>query len=176
MFEKNESLSNVSENFCDFSEILLHDKQDLNLHYSTIHQGNNESMEDKKENRNLEKIFIENVNDKNQPKTVCHICDQTFSEQKSKRKHLKNMHDVETHFSCDVCHKTISTFSNLQRHKKEHIKKNYPDDKVGCEFCGKMLSQKHVKSHVQDAHLNLHKCNECDKSFKSKENGIASTF
>ena len=165
MFEKIDSLTDISENY-RYKKLFL-DEQDLNLHDSTIHKGNKESMEDKKENRNLEKIFIEDIYDKNQPKNVCHICDQKFTEPRSKRKHLKNIHDVETHFLCDVCDKTFSNFSNLQNHKKEHVQKekNDANNKIACDICGKILSQKHMKSHVKDAHLDLYKCNECDISF-----------
>ena len=107
LFEKNESLTDQPETYCNLCETSFHDEKDLKLHYSTIHQGNNVSRENKKETQNHEKIFIENVHDKNQRKIMCHICTQTFSEQSSKRKHLKTQHDIDTHFSCDVCKKTF---------------------------------------------------------------------
>ena len=169
LFEKNESLTDQPETYCNLCEISFHDEKDLKLHYSTIHQGHNESGENKNETQNLEKIFIENAHDKNQRKIMCHICTQTFSEQSSKRKHLKTQHDIDTHFSCDVCKKTFSISSNLKIHKKAHIKNTNADSKKACDICGKILSQKHLKNHVKDLHLDLFKCKECDINFTRVE-------
>ena len=177
-FEKNESLMETSEykcNLCELSQFFT--KKDLNLHYSTVHQGNNYSYsqyvsENQKENQNLEKIFIENVNDKHQHRNVCHICNQKFINYTNKRKHLKTFHDVETHFLCDICNKTFSIFSNLQRHKKEHEGRTCPsksDNKVACNICGKIFPQKRLKGHMKDVHLDLYKCKECDISFTRPE-------
>ena len=169
LFKKNESLTDQPETYCNLCETSFHDEKDLKLHYSTIHQGNNVSRENKKETQNQEKIFIENVHDKNQRKIMCHICTQTFSEQSSKRKHLKTQHDIDTHFSCDVCKKTFSTSSNLKIHKKAHIKNTNADSKKACDICGKILSQKHLKNHMKDLHLDLFKCKECDINFTRVE-------
>ena len=175
---KNESLMETSEIKCDLCELSQFlSKKDLSLHYSTVHQGKNYSYsqyvsEKQKENQNLEKIFIENVNDKHQHRNVCHICNQKFINYTNKRKHLKTFHDVETHFLCDICNKTFSIFSNLQRHKKEHEGRTCPsksDNKVACNICGKIFPQKRLKGHMKDIHLDLYKCKECDISFTRPE-------
>ena len=101
--------------------------------------------DDKKENQNIEKFIIKNIYDKNQPKNVCHICDQKFCHSRSKRKHLKTMHNVETHYSCDNCDncdKSFPNFNHLQKHKKENFKKEknaHNTSKIACHICGKIF-------------------------------------
>ena len=98
--------------------------------------------DDKKENQNIEKFIIKNIYDKNQPKNVCHICDQKFCHSRSKRKHLKTMHNVETDYSCDNCDKSFPNFNHLQKHKKQHFKKEkdaHNTSKIACHICGKIF-------------------------------------
>lgn len=166
--EKNES------HYCYLCEKIFLDEHHLNLHCSAVHEGNNESMkDDKKENQNIETFIIKNIYDKNQPKNVCHICDQKFCHSRSKRKHLKTMHNVETHYSCDNCDKSFPNFNHLQKHKKEHFKKEKDADntsKVACHICGKMFhSIRYMKSHVRDVHQESYKCRECGISFTRVE-------
>ena len=54
-------------------------------------------------------------------------------------------------------------------HKKAHIKNTNADSKKACDICGKILSQKHLKNHVKDLHLDLFKCKECDINFTRVE-------
>ena len=124
-------------------------------------------MKDEKESIYADKFVIENVYDQKQPKNVCHLCDQKFFDASSKKKHLKNMHEVETHYLCDNCHKSFSSFNDLQKHKKEHVKK-VDDKKEKCDFCDKKIAKKRMTSHIRE-HLDMYKCNECDISFTRVE-------
>ena len=154
-FEKNESLMDTSE------KVLL-DEQDLELHFGTAEVY--ESKKNEEVNTNIEKLAIENVHDKKQPKNVCHICNQKLYDASSKKKHLLKMHDIETHYSCEKCDQSFSIFNNLQIHKREHIKKVAWQNYEKCDVCDKKISKKRMSSHMSE-HLDLYKCNECDLSF-----------
>jgi hypothetical protein len=100
--------------------------------------------------------------------TTCQYCCRNCSEP---------VCDLCDNKMCHMCHKVLTTYSELKRHFMtihEHLKP------YSCQFCGRSFNQKClVKIHVQKLHQNdasfaktttkeSHVCNYCNRSFIEK--------
>ncbi|XP_064651993.1 zinc finger protein 91-like [Lineus longissimus] len=86
----------------------------------------------------------------------CGICFKQLSSHHSIRRHIQSMHEpkrkapiVTYQYNCQVCNKSFSTVSNLNRHMVTHS----GDKPFACEHCEKRFTQAtHYKRHVVTTH------------------------
>lgn len=90
----------------------------------------------------------------------CKACGYTFAHSELLREHNEAVHGV---FTCNVCFRTFTSRSNLDRHARLHTgHKPYV-----CTKCGKAFSRKdHLTNH---AAKHAFKCGKCLKRFADRE-------
>ncbi len=90
----------------------------------------------------------------------CKACGYTFAHTELLREHNEAVHGV---FTCNVCFRTFTSRSNLDRHARLHTgQKPYV-----CSKCGKAFSRKdHLTNH---AAKHAFKCGKCLKRFVDRE-------
>jgi uncharacterized Zn-finger protein len=82
----------------------------------------------------------------------CNLCDKTFAEMNSLRKHIPSKHEPgKQRFSCDLCGKAYADSSSLKR----HINANHGSGKQEdiCDKCGVKFTRKHTLArHIRVLH------------------------
>ena len=95
----------------------------------------------------------------------CEQCGKGFR----KRCNLARHEKIHTDAACEICGKTFTTWANLKVHIGSHKAKSYP-----CKFCGKVLSRKYARWHMNStcpknkaipSNLKKYKCPDCNLSF-----------
>ncbi|XP_053663199.1 zinc finger protein 780A-like [Anopheles marshallii] len=102
-------------------------------------------------------------------KFTCDICDKIFSNPGSMNSHMKRFHSnvkaiktQEKHI-CNQCGKSVSSAAYLKTHMRLHSN----EEPFACTICGARFKlYRYLKWHMA-VHKGLHKCKECDASFKS---------
>ena len=94
---------------------------------------------------------------------VCDICGKNKFSKGNLRQHKYNVH-VE--LECPICRIKV-TQTNYKRHVERHT-----DPHVVCELCGVSFKQQDLRKHMANNHRDRrsHKCDLCDKVFKTKYN------
>jgi len=95
------------------------------------------------------------------PNPECKTCGLVIYDPELLREHNETQHGV---FTCNVCYRTFTSRSNLERHSRLHTgHKPYI-----CTKCGKAFSRKdHLTNHSAK---HAFKCSKCLKRFVEKEN------
>ncbi|VDI20981.1 KRAB domain-containing zinc finger protein [Mytilus galloprovincialis] len=97
------------------------------------------------------------------------LCPKTFTRASGKLIHMKTVHERLRPFKCDICTKTFSNRSNLQKHLMVH--NNERPHK--CQQCKKAFrTRSNLKYHMDVVHVNKKtlKCLICERVFKSQGN------
>ncbi|XP_052897275.1 zinc finger protein 83-like [Anopheles moucheti] len=102
-------------------------------------------------------------------KFTCDICDKIFSNPGSMNSHMKRFHtnakatkSQEKHI-CNQCGKSVSSAAYLKTHMRLHSN----EEPFACTICeARFKLYRYLKWHMA-VHNGLHKCKECDASFKS---------
>ncbi|XP_065072991.1 zinc finger protein 502-like [Ochlerotatus camptorhynchus] len=105
---------------------------------------------------------VDQPTEKPRPSLVCEICGKSYPFLK---KHIQSVHS-EDKPSCNICGKTFTTNTSLERHMLLHTnEKPYSCDKCEASFRRLLL----LKQHVQKVHegKNPHTCVECNQEFNS---------
>ena len=113
-------------------------------------------------------------NEKTKPKRcrfTCLICDKNCSSAGVLKIHMKKNHGG---INCHHCGSSYKTLGELYKHIRKHHKDSdsAPSinfQRVVCEHCGKSVSSRHIKTHVDYYHTEGEfMCEECGESFKFK--------
>ncbi|CAI2385822.1 unnamed protein product [Moneuplotes crassus] len=80
-------------------------------------------------------------------------CSKEFTKTWSFLYHAR-MHEGETPFECDVCHRKFSQKSNLTKHKKHHVLKTITQRKqFKCSLCPKAYTERYnLRKHLKAGH------------------------
>ena len=76
----------------------------------------------------------------------CEICENTFSTNRSKDKHISIVHGDIKNFECNVCSKAFGARKDLGIHRQtiHDGKRNYI-----CKSCGKSFNKSGLKVHIK---------------------------
>jgi hypothetical protein len=103
---------------------------------------------------------------------TCSTCFKIFYSKANMKAHVKKHHERESRFECVVCQSSFSAKISLEY----HLRKVHSDSgKVSCERCDDKFPDfktyvVHRKSH-RTIHFQLeHKCDECNKIIRGKNN------
>ena len=99
----------------------------------------------------------------------CEECDSRFASNYHLKRHVKQVHDPDEAFECDICHETFKKKSKLKQHKaKEHAEKKETTSRKsyeclvdGCEFVGSTWTE--FQAHISSSHPPT--CPVCNKTF-----------
>ncbi|XP_063912202.1 zinc finger protein OZF-like [Zophobas morio] len=107
---------------------------------------------------------------------MCNICDQTFSDEKFLKKHLKEIHfgalddltDGERKHVCTICNKSYKQNKLLVMHMRSHT----GERPLSCEVCGRTFALPSSLYKHRNIHCNEKKfgCNICGKKFNQSSN------
>ena len=81
----------------------------------------------------------------------------------------------EGQYNCPKCPTVLQSLDALCKHNKIHsqpLRRTRPGDtKVACKECGKMVTKRHIVSHMNHLHAETHpiKCSFCPKTYPSKK-------
>ncbi|XP_055956219.1 uncharacterized protein LOC126816802 isoform X4 [Patella vulgata] len=94
----------------------------------------------------------------------CDICSKSFTTSSSLQKHIR-IHTSEKPYRCGVCSKSFTTSGSLQKHIRIHTS----EKRYKCNVCSKSFTtisslQKHIRIHTSEK---PYKCNVCWKSFST---------
>ena len=111
----------------------------------------------------------------------CVDCQKPFVTESSFDRHMTNVHG-KSKLCCKVCGKIFNTGAKLEKHMIYHEEKPLKQAEIQelmCHLCSTVIRSRYGKQclakHMRKKHFgmmgeDLHKCAECDRSFKSKKN------
>uniref|UniRef100_H2YXE0 C2H2-type domain-containing protein n=1 Tax=Ciona savignyi TaxID=51511 RepID=H2YXE0_CIOSA len=136
----------------------------------------------------------QNLHSVNRP--ICTICHREFTQERSLLRHIKNVHEHEKRFSCQICGKCFGQSGELKSHMRVHdgsteckdcnetfpdlkafrrhrrfMHFDYPAKTISCKLCDKKFSnERTLQNHVKCIHdkKNTFVCETCGKSFAYK--------
>ncbi|XP_060526466.1 zinc finger protein OZF-like [Cylas formicarius] len=118
-------------------------------------------------------FMFENIEPANE-NLLCSICDRTFTDQKYLKKHLKDIHFLETSciqeekkHNCTACGKRYKQYKDLMLHMRTHT----GERPLKCEICSRTFAvpsslHKHQKIHKEKQYS----CNICGRKFNQSSN------
>ncbi|XP_052834098.1 zinc finger protein 227-like [Octopus bimaculoides] len=100
----------------------------------------------------------------------CTQCRRAFLCESDLKRHRRLVHFVEKAFVCDYCCRSFSQKCNLVFHRRTHT----GEQPYGCDHCGKRFARPgnlsiHLRTHNMVSKLKMHRCNTCDKPFKTRQ-------
>eukprot|EP01083_Nonionella_stella_P234443 825271_1 len=113
------------------------------------------------------KVLTEHVQTVHQHRTVCVVCNSSFSNKSNLLQHVRAIHEKLKTFACErePCQKSFKTKSELNKHMK------YVHDKAKgfkCDVCHKDFQRNYaLQLHITRVHT-VRRCKVCQKSFKNK--------
>ena len=137
--------------YCTKCSLQFDKKIIFDMHLSIVHK---EIIDIKKEPtcstlmENSDETRSTSVQEKKKP-FKCDMCDYSFSEKGSLKRHIASVHEGKKPFKCDVCSYSASERANLKR----HIESVHEGIKYICVICDKGFSSKsHLNRHVSSVH------------------------
>ena len=167
---------------CTLCDKAFYTKKAINEHISVIHEGIKNQCEFcdavlAGENSLARHIQVVHMGIKPHK---CELCSRSFRERGYLRSHMKR-HNNERDFKCDLCPKSYFREEHLRNHKlRVHEGKSLEEKHgsnpykyipifVNCNICGKSVSKRHLKDHIQTVHDgNPYKCVQCHDEFRNK--------
>ena len=106
-------------------------------------------------------------------KKTCPVCYKIFYSVGNMNAHVKSHHNAVGRYHCENCDKTFSSKIGLQYHIKRMHHSN--GDEIACETCDDKFSDfknysVHRKTHKSIHYQLEHKCTECSKIIRGKNN------
>jgi uncharacterized C2H2 Zn-finger protein len=105
------------------------------------------------------------------------MCSKIFPSVSTLRRHLKEVHQTNIRFFCEVCRTGYVTYDEWKQHMKTHRRDT--ESNFECEMCGKMFKTPdylyYHKYYYHSDRLSQPKnesCDICGKMFRSKQ-GVA---
>ena len=103
-------------------------------------------------------------------KNKCKICDRNFNVKSNLKRHIQRVHgdikQVKKSFSCSICNYKCRDNYQLRVHNRSHTK----EKPFSCNFCDfKASKREDCNRHMKKCKGPKYRCNNCDKSFKSKK-------
>ncbi len=99
-------------------------------------------------------------------KYSCEICNESFTQLASLRRHVNSVHNQEKTFKCSLCDDKFLRKDNLERHIKSVHQNLRPHI---CKECGDAFKlPQHLKEHITAIHTDQRQyvCEECGFAFK----------
>ncbi|KXJ83924.1 hypothetical protein RP20_CCG026951 [Aedes albopictus] len=102
-----------------------------------------------------------------QPSRIeCETCGKVFSYKHKLKMHIRMVHMGSKQPSCNICHKTFTATSSLERHMLLHTnEKPHVCPKCGISFRRALLLRHHMQ--MEHEGRNPHVCAECQEQFKN---------
>ena len=157
--DDSENLKN--SNKCQFCGKCFENESKLKLHIDIFHEYKCESCNVFFFNKNaLKKHMLTHEISSHK----CPYCDQVFNEAIKLRKHFETVHEGQNResYKCDFCEKSFGSKQILEKHTH-----NYHDEVH--ENCPEWCEILRDKVHESQKPPKDHKCENCGKSFSSKE-------
>ncbi|KAL7064351.1 hypothetical protein AAHC03_05030 [Spirometra sp. Aus1] len=111
----------------------------------------------------------EEIRDNSTPQQYsCEICGKTFSVHSNLQRHIRCIHRSNRHYPCPECGKVLASKSNLQKHDDFYHKGKRVNQ---CPICAKQFVRpRELRRHVLNLHLDTKKyhCDLCKKPFSDK--------
>ena len=168
---------------CIFCEAVFDSRPSLNLHKRQVHKASgsyykyvcdhcNECFTSKDDLRlHMDQHMDHSDSAKKKP---CMLCDKIFSSVAALRKHLKDDHQTNIRFYCEVCKACFLTYEDWKQHMKGH--RNDKDSNFVCDLCNKSFkTPDYLYYHKYYYHTNKvnqpkrEKCDLCDKMFRTRQ-------
>lgn len=98
-------------------------------------------------------------------KFYCKFCQYFFSQFRSLKNHLHDVHSSKRPFSCDICKMAFKRKSHMQDHRETHDGKHYECELCEQRFARKRYLQEHIQRHKQ---MKMFTCNICMSAFSNR--------
>ena len=140
--------------FCERCSLQFGKKYVFDLHLSLVH---GEKIEVKVESPLCEENLKDSQINKGKKPFKCSICDSSFSQKGTLKRHMASVHEEKKPFKCPTCDAGFAQKGKLIRHLESvhELKKPFKCPTCDASFAQKSQLKKHLTSVHKENHLDI---------------------